>query len=103
MFQKIWDEHVVFAEPGKQTILYIDLQLVHEVTSPQAFEGLRLTGRQVRRPERTVATPDHNIPTTDRDKPIADPTHALISSDLLPEGVIKLSGSRKKHVLIQPA
>lgn len=73
MFQKIWDNHVVHAEPGKQTILYIDLQLVHEVTSAQAFEGLRLTGRKVRRPERTVATPDHNIPTTDRSLPIADP------------------------------
>jgi 3-isopropylmalate/(R)-2-methylmalate dehydratase large subunit len=73
MFQKIWDRHVVHAEPGKQTILYIDLQLVHEVTSPQAFEGLRLAGRQVRRPDRTVATPDHNIPTTDRSLPIADP------------------------------
>src|SRR5688572_20694954 len=73
MFQKIWDSHIVHAEPGKQTILYIDLQLVHEVTSPQAFEGLRLTGRKVRRPELTVATPDHNIPTTDRSLPIADP------------------------------
>jgi 3-isopropylmalate/(R)-2-methylmalate dehydratase large subunit len=73
MFQKIWDSHVVYAEPGKQTILYIDLQLVHEVTSPQAFEGLRLSGRKVRRPELTVATPDHNIPTTDRSLPIADP------------------------------
>ena len=73
MFQKIWDAHVVHAEPGKQTILYIDLQLVHEVTSPQAFEGLRLTGRQVRRPRRTVATLDHNVPTTDRSLPIADP------------------------------
>jgi 3-isopropylmalate/(R)-2-methylmalate dehydratase large subunit len=72
MFQKIWDEHVVLAEEGKQAVLYIDLQLVHEVTSPQAFEGLRLTGRKVRRPERTVATPDHNIPTTDRLLPIAD-------------------------------
>src|SRR5438105_2741211 len=72
MFQKIWDSHVVHAEPGKQTILYIDLQLVHEVTSPQAFEGLRLAGRKVRRPERTVATPDHNVPTTDRSLPIAD-------------------------------
>jgi 3-isopropylmalate/(R)-2-methylmalate dehydratase large subunit len=71
--QKIWDNHVVQAEPGKQTILYIDLQLVHEVTSPQAFEGLRLAGRKVRRPELTVATPDHNIPTTDRSLPIADP------------------------------
>jgi 3-isopropylmalate/(R)-2-methylmalate dehydratase large subunit len=73
MFQKIWDEHVVFAEPGKQTILYVDLQLVHEVTSPQAFEGLRLAGRRVRRPERTIATPDHNVPTSDRSLPIADP------------------------------
>ena len=73
MFEKIWDDHVVHAEPGKQTILYIDLQLVHEVTSPQAFEGLRLAGRKVRRPERTVATPDHNVPTTDRSLPIADP------------------------------
>ena len=73
MFQKIWDSHVVHSEPGKQTVLYIDLQLVHEVTSPQAFEGLRLTGRKVRRPELTVATPDHNIPTTDRSLPIADP------------------------------
>jgi 3-isopropylmalate/(R)-2-methylmalate dehydratase large subunit len=72
MFQKIWDNHVVHAEPGKQSILYIDLQLVHEVTSPQAFEGLRLAGRKVRRPDRTVATPDHNIPTTDRSLPIAD-------------------------------
>ena len=73
MFQKIWDNHVVHSEPGKQTVLYIDLQLVHEVTSPQAFEGLRLSGRKVRRPELTVATPDHNIPTTDRSLPIADP------------------------------
>ena len=73
MFQKIWDQHVVLAEPNKQTILYIDLQLVHEVTSPQAFEGLRIAGRKVRRPERTVATPDHNVPTTDRSLPIADP------------------------------
>ena len=73
MFQKVWDNHVVHAESGQQTILYIDLQLVHEVTSPQAFEGLRLAGRKVRRPELTVATPDHNIPTTDRDLPIADP------------------------------
>ncbi|MFO0913048.1 MAG: 3-isopropylmalate dehydratase large subunit [Pirellulales bacterium] len=73
MFQKIWDDHVVYAEQGQQTILYIDLHLVHEVTSPQAFEGLRLAGRKVRRPERTVATPDHNVPTSDRSLPIADP------------------------------
>ena len=73
MFEKIWDDHVVQSEPGKQTILYIDLQLVHEVTSAQAFEGLRLAGRKVRRPERTVATADHNVPTTDRSLPILDP------------------------------
>jgi 3-isopropylmalate/(R)-2-methylmalate dehydratase large subunit len=73
MFQKIWDQHVVHAEPEKQTILYIDLHLVHEVTSPQAFEGLRIAGRRVRRPERTIATPDHNVPTSDRNLPIADP------------------------------
>jgi 3-isopropylmalate/(R)-2-methylmalate dehydratase large subunit len=72
MFQKIWDDHVVHADANQQAILYIDLQLVHEVTSPQAFEGLRLAGRKVRRPELTIATPDHNVPTTDRSLPIAD-------------------------------
>ena len=72
LFEKIWNHHVVREEPGKQTILYIDTQLVHEVTSPQAFEGLRLAGRQVRRPERTFAVADHNVPTTDRSKPIED-------------------------------
>ncbi len=73
LFQKIWDDHVVHEREGGQVILYIDLQLVHEVTSPQAFEGLRMANRKVRRPERTVATPDHNVPTTDRSLPIADP------------------------------
>ncbi|MDP6466624.1 MAG: 3-isopropylmalate dehydratase large subunit [Pirellulaceae bacterium] len=73
MFQKIWDQHVVHAEPNKQTMLYIDLHLVHEVTSPQAFEGLRLNGRPVRRAGLTIATPDHNVPTTNRSLPIADP------------------------------
>jgi 3-isopropylmalate/(R)-2-methylmalate dehydratase large subunit len=73
MFQKIWDEHVVLDDPAQQTVLYIDLHLVHEVTSPQAFEGLRLAKRKVRRPELTIATPDHNVPTTDRALPIADP------------------------------
>jgi 3-isopropylmalate/(R)-2-methylmalate dehydratase large subunit len=73
MFQKIWDSHVVFHEPPQPAILYIDLHLVHEVTSAQAFEALRIAGRKIRRPERTVATPDHNIPTTDRSLPIADP------------------------------
>jgi len=72
LFEKIWDPHVVLDDPDRQTLLYIDLHLVHEVTSPQAFEGLRLAGRRVRRPELTVATPDHNVPTTDRSLPIAD-------------------------------
>jgi 3-isopropylmalate/(R)-2-methylmalate dehydratase large subunit len=73
LFEKIWDNHVVHAEEGRSTILYIDLQLVHEVTSAQAFEGLRLAGRKVRQPARTVATADHNVPTTDRRLPILDP------------------------------
>lgn len=73
LFEKIWDNHVVHAEEGRSTILYIDLQLVHEVTSAQAFEGLRLAGRTVRQPARTVATADHNVPTTDRSLPILDP------------------------------
>jgi len=71
--QKIWDNHVVRSEAGKPDLLYIDLHLVHEVTSPQAFEGLRITNRTVRRPELTLATVDHNVPTIDRDKPWADP------------------------------
>jgi 3-isopropylmalate/(R)-2-methylmalate dehydratase large subunit len=72
MFEKIWDDHVVHVE-DQQALLYIDLQLVHEVTSPQAFEGLRTAGRSVRRPGQTVATVDHNVPTTDRSLPIDDP------------------------------
>ncbi|MFD0670354.1 3-isopropylmalate dehydratase large subunit [Cohnella sp. GCM10027633] len=66
MFEKIWNNHEIVAEQGKPSILYIDLHLVHEVTSPQAFEGLRLSGRKVRRPELTFATMDHNVPTKDR-------------------------------------
>lgn len=66
MFEKIWDNHVIHQEEGKPSILYIDLHLVHEVTSPQAFEGLRLAGRKVRRPDLTFATMDHNVPTKDR-------------------------------------
>lgn len=71
--EKIWDAHLVHREKGKPDVLYIDLHLVHEVTSPQAFEGLRIAGRTVRRPDLTVATADHNIPTSDRSLPIADP------------------------------
>ncbi|MBV9318472.1 MAG: 3-isopropylmalate dehydratase large subunit, partial [Mycobacterium sp.] len=72
--QKVWDDHVVVAGGGTEPdLIYIDLHLVHEVTSPQAFDGLRLAGRQVRRPDLTLATEDHNVPTIDIDKPIADP------------------------------
>ncbi|MCS6777017.1 MAG: 3-isopropylmalate dehydratase large subunit [Chloroherpetonaceae bacterium] len=73
MLEKIWDAHVVRSEPGRPDLLYIDLHLIHEVTSPQAFDGLRLSGRRVRRPDLTVATMDHNVPTTDRSLPVADP------------------------------
>ena len=72
MFEKIWDAHIVREEQGQPALLYVDLHLVHEVTSPQAFEGLRLTGRKVRRPDLTVATMDHNVPTTSRSLPILD-------------------------------
>ena len=74
MFEKIWDSHIVHEEKGKSTILYVDLHLVHEVTSPQAFDGLRMSGRTVRRPDLTVSTVDHNVPTGDRTLPIADAT-----------------------------
>jgi 3-isopropylmalate/(R)-2-methylmalate dehydratase large subunit len=72
LFAKVWDAHVVSQPPGGPDLLYVDLHLVHEVTSPQAFEGLRLAGRRVRRPDLTFATVDHNVPTGDRSLPIAD-------------------------------
>ncbi|HEX6249709.1 MAG TPA: 3-isopropylmalate dehydratase large subunit [Nocardioidaceae bacterium] len=71
--EKVWDEHVVRSAEGEPDLLYIDLHLLHEVTSPQAFEGLRLAGRRVRRPDLTLATEDHNVPTLNIDRPIADP------------------------------
>src|SRR5919107_2863954 len=76
LFEKVWDAHVVSELPGGPSLLYVDLHLVHEVTSPQAFEGLRLAGRRVRRPELTVATIDHNVSTGDRSLPIADEVSA---------------------------
>jgi 3-isopropylmalate/(R)-2-methylmalate dehydratase large subunit len=76
LFEKIWTAHLVREEAGQPSLLYIDRHLVHEVTSPQAFEGLRLAGRRVRRPDLTFATMDHNIPTTDRQQPIRDPIAA---------------------------
>src|SRR6202050_1071715 len=72
LFEKIWDAHLVAQPGGRSPIIYIDLHLVHEVTSPQAFEGLRVAGRKVRQPARTVATVDHNIPTEPRGTPITD-------------------------------
>jgi len=73
LFDKIWDSHIVHRQDDGTCVLYIDRHLVHEVTSPQAFEGLRLTGRKVRRADATIAVADHNVPTTDRSKGIADP------------------------------
>ena len=72
MFEKIWDSHVVHEESGQPSIIYIDLHLIHEVTTPQAFDGLRLNGRGVRRPDLTIATVDHNTPTWELDKPVTD-------------------------------
>ena len=72
MFEKIWESHLVHEEEGQSSVIYIDLHLVHEVTSPQAFEGLRLAGRPVRRPDLTIATVDHNTPTWDLSLPVTD-------------------------------
>lgn len=74
--QKVWDQHVVHSAEGEADLLYIDLHLVHEVTSPQAFDGLRLTGRSLRRPDLTIATEDHNVPTENIHLPISDPVSA---------------------------
>jgi 3-isopropylmalate/(R)-2-methylmalate dehydratase large subunit len=76
LFDKIWERHLVASPDGEPPVLYIDMHLVHEVTSPQAFEGLELAGRKVRRPDLTVATMDHDVPTTGLDQPIADPLAA---------------------------
>ena len=77
LYDKIWDDHVVEAQADGTALLYIDRHLVHEVTSPQAFEGLRMTGRKVRAPQRTLAVVDHNVPTTDRSAGIDDPESRL--------------------------
>src|SRR5437868_1520886 len=76
LFEKVWDAHLVVEPTGRSPILYIDLHLVHEVTSPQAFDGLRAASRGVRQPRRTVATVDHNVPTEPRGTPITDPIAA---------------------------
>ena len=76
LYDKIWEDHLVHEEPGGASLIYIDRHLVHEVTSPQAFEGLRLSGRKVRAPEKTLCVVDHNVPTTDRNLPNPDPESA---------------------------
>jgi 3-isopropylmalate/(R)-2-methylmalate dehydratase large subunit len=77
LFEKIWESHVVVEKQNNPTLIYIDRHLVHEVTSPQAFEGLRMNNRKVRRPDLTIATMDHNVPTTDRSLPILDQTSSV--------------------------
>ena len=86
MYDKIWDDHVVETGADGTSLLYIDRHLVHEVTSPQAFEGLRLSGRKVRAPEKTLAVVDHNIQTTDRSQGIADPESRLQVEQLAENG-----------------
>jgi 3-isopropylmalate/(R)-2-methylmalate dehydratase large subunit len=78
LFDKVWEQHIVAEPDGEPTLIYIDLHLVHEVTSPQAFDGLRMTGRKLRRPDRHLATVDHNVPTTSAQDRlvIADPISA---------------------------
>ena len=76
LYDKIWNDHLVDEQPDGTCLLYIDRHLVHEVTSPQAFESLRLSGRKVHAPEKTLAVVDHNVPTTDRSKGIDDPEAA---------------------------
>ena len=76
LYDKLWDSHLVHEAPGEASVIYIDRHLVHEVTSAQAFGGLREAGRKVRRPDLTLATADHNVPTTDRKHGIADPESA---------------------------
>jgi 3-isopropylmalate/(R)-2-methylmalate dehydratase large subunit len=100
LFAKLWDHHVVAAEPGLPTVLYIDLHLVHEVTSPQAFAGLAARGLRVRRPDLTLATVDHSIPTHDRSLPIADDLAASQIRRLeknCAEHGIPLQGMRSPH------
>src|SRR5690349_22662132 len=72
LYEKIWDSHVVYEEPAKPSLLYIDRHLIHEGTSPKAFSGLRTEKRKVRRPDLTFAVMDHSVPTTDRTLPIID-------------------------------
>ncbi|HEX2527799.1 MAG TPA: 3-isopropylmalate dehydratase large subunit [Geminicoccus sp.] len=100
LFEKIWESHLVDVAEDGTSLLYIDRHLVHEVTSPQAFEGLRVSGRKVLRPEATLAVPDHNVPTTDRSQPIEDTT-SRIQVETLEENCrefgVQLFGMRDKR------
>jgi len=102
LYDKIWDAHLVDAPPGETPVLYIDRHLVHEVTSPQAFEGLRLSGRKVRRPELTLAVADHNVPTKDRDKGITEPESRL-QVETLEKNAHDFRSSLPFHRLFGPA
>jgi len=100
MFEKIWESHVVFQELDCPALLYIDLHLIHEVTSPQAFQGLREKGLKVRQPSKTVATVDHIVPTTDRSLPITDPQASELIAQLQTncrENGIELHGLESRH------
>jgi len=93
LYDKIWDDHLVHAEADGASLIYIDRHLVHEVTSPQAFEGLRLSGRRVRAPQKTLAVVDHNVPTTDRSHGIDDP-EAVFRSNSSP----RMPGSSASNI-----
>ena len=115
LYEKIWDEHVVARREDGTALIYIDRHLIHEVTTPQAFEGLRKSGRRLRRPELTLAVPDHNVPTTDRARPIADPESAtqvaaliancadfgveLIAMDAAEQGIVHVIGPEQGFTL----
>src|SRR6478609_2765149 len=101
--QKVWDRHLVRHVDGEPDLLFIDLHLVHEVTSPQAFEAIELTGRRVRHPELTVAIEDHNIPTKDIDQPIADPVSAkqieTLRTNAANNGIVHIVGPEQGMTL----
>ena len=100
LFEKIWNSHVVMENENEPSLIYIDRHLIHEVTSPQAFEGLRTDNRKVRRPDLTIATVDHNIPTTDRSLPILDETSSIQIQTLennCKDFGIRLFGSNSKN------
>ena len=101
--EKLWESHVVRRADGEPDLLYIDLHLVHEVTSPQAFDGLRAAGRTVRRPDLTMATEDHNVPTLDILQPIADPVSRAqveaLRKNAAEFGIRLAIGSEPRHLL----